>query len=141
MSSINSPEYKEDKDCEICRDPHVTAIHVSPDDNPVVNDCDCIAFVHFSKIDKRSRTEKNIVLFGGGYQNDFLMCSLSHQLLIEQAIESEIISEDTKIKGGGVLDAQSFELIKSSNLYGEPDNEILEDFINLARDKFKKDGF
>lgn len=69
------------------------------------------------------------------------MCSLSHQLLVEQAIESEIINEETKITGGGILDAHSFELIKPSNLYGEPDSEVLEDFINLARDKFKKDGF
>lgn len=65
MSSINSPEYKiEDKDCNIYYDPHVTAIHVSPDDNPVISDCDCITFLHFLRIDKNN-TEKNIVLFGG----------------------------------------------------------------------------
>lgn len=139
--SINSPEYKEDKDCLIYHNPHVTAIHVSPDDNPVVRGCDCISFVHFSKIDKKNHEEKNIVLFGGGYKEDLLMCSLSHQSLVEQAIESGIISEETKIAGGGVLDAKSFELIKPSNLYGKPDNEVLEDFTDFAQDKFQKDDF
>lgn len=137
---VNSPEYIEDKDCEIYHDPSITAIHVSPDENPVLKNCDCIAFVHYLKIDKKHNSEKNIVLFGGGYIEDLQSCSLTHQSLVEQAIESGIISEKTKIEGGGILDAQTFDLIKSSNLYGEPDSEVLDSFITLAQNSFHKDS-
>lgn len=142
MSSLNSPEYREDKDCEIYRDhDNITAIHVSPDENPVVRDCDCIAFVHYTKIDRNNNKERKIVLFGGGYKADLLLCSLTHQYLVEQAVESGIINENTKIEGGGVLDAITLELIKPSNLYGKPDNEILDDFISLAQNRFRNDDF
>lgn len=138
--SINSLEHIEDKDCKIYHDPNITAIHVSPDDNPILKDCDCIAFVHYLKTDKKKNLEKNIVLFGGGYVEDLQSCSLTHQSLVEQAIEAGIISEKTKIEGGGILNAQTFDLIKPSNLYGEPDSEVLDNFITLAQNSFHKDS-
>lgn len=140
MSNLNSPEYREDQDSEIYRELNITAIHVAPDDNPVLDGCDCISFVYFSKKESDNKT-KEVVLFGGGYKEDLIMCSLTHQSLVDQAIELGIISEKTKIEGGGVLNAHTFKYMKSSNLYGKPDREILEDFIDLAENHFRKKGF
>ena len=140
MSKLNSPEYSETEGIKIYKS-NITAIHVAPDDNPVLRDCDCISFVYFSKEEDSNKKTKEIVLFGGGYEQDYLMCSLSHELLVQQAIEIGIIDENTKIEGGGVIDAHTFEYMKPSNLYGEPDREILEGFTELALNHFRKPGF
>jgi len=139
MSEHNLSEYGEDLDLKIYES-NITAIHVAPDDNPVLNGCDCISFVHFSKKDPNGKT-REIVLFGGGYEEDLIMCSLSHESLVQQAIELDIIDENTKIEGGGVLDAKTFKYMKPSNLYGKPDRETLDEFIDLAMDHFRKKGF